>query len=146
MSLLEPTTSPASEAGLPLGEDARRPAESPTTWSYLRTLSGVPAPSTGTAPDWADDERLDELFSAWATAALAADVVTDRSFGPSEVPPPVDVVASVPEVEAPTYEPAVNDDVVDAPAGPQALPAWTRYDDEIIPRPRGRGRWGRGRR
>ena len=123
MSLTEHVP-PAFDAGSPLGAEGRRHVE-PSAWGYLRSLSAGPA----TAPEWADDERLDELFSAWAEAALAADVVTDRLVVPADdapvgnAPPPADV---------------------DLRAGQEALPVWSRSDDEVIPRRR--GRWGRRRR
>ena len=125
MSLTEPT-SPAFDAGRAVAPDALRLAGSPSTWSYLRSLSGDADPSPSGAPEWADDERLDDLFSAWAEAALAADVVTDRGFLADEPSP----ARPAPDLEATAYEP---------------LTAWSRSDDEIIPQRRRRG-WGRRRR
>lgn len=130
MSLTEHVP-PAFDAGSPLGAEGRRPAE-PSAWSHLRSLSAGPA----TAPEWADDERLDELFSAWAEAALATDVATDRPLVPGDDAPPA------PDVTV--YEPPAGGAEVDLRAGREALPVWSRSDDEVIPRRR--GRWGRRRR
>lgn len=134
MSLTE-HPSPAFDAGSPLGADGRRLAE-PSAWSYLRSLSAGPA----TAPEWADDERLDELFSAWAEAALEADVVTDRRLVPAGDAAP----APEPAPDGTVYEPSAGGADLDPLAAREALPVWSRSDDEVIPRRR--GRWGRRRR
>ena len=153
MSLTEPTTSTAYESGVPLGEDVRRPAESPTTWNYLRSLSGAPAAGSADAPGWADDERLDELFSAWAKAALAADVVTDRRFVPADeptfMPGPSPAGEAAPfdrSYEPPAFEGPAHEGAEIGPVRPEASQVWTPGDDDIIPRRRARGRWGFRRR
>jgi len=173
MSLTEPTTSPAHDTGGPL--DAPAPAHGglPSAWKYLRTLSGGvepdapdapgPAGRSATAPEWADDERLDELFSAWAEAALSADVIPDRSFMDGDEPRAWSAPAGEPAgIEPddggvrPAYPTSGAGEVDEAarPAGDdasQAFPAarpepvaWTRGDDDVIPSRR-RGRWLRRR-
>jgi hypothetical protein len=171
MSLTEPTARPAATGGAesPGGEPGRMPAESPRTWSHLRSLSdGQP----GDAQDWADDDRLDELFSAWAKAAVA----TDDAFAgvadaadepprpvpsePAEVRPDAGTLPAEREIapfvwpasewdegDADTASaPATTDTATPAAADPKAswepVSAWTRTDDDIIPKRR-RGRWGR---
>ena len=130
----------------------------------------LPALRTGPADagtDWADDKRLDELFSAWAEAALSADVISERRFMGEEpeatrpdvtepAPPPAPAPAPVEdrfEPEASSLSPldaAEADPPVVAPV-PSADPedrwepaqSWARGDDDIIPRARSRSRWRR---
>ena len=149
MSLIEPTAGPA---------------ESPRTSSRLRSLPAGPA---GVDPDWADDDRLDELFSAWASAAVATDATPDGfpaaaddrsrpvAAEPTEArPTEVRPTAATPSTRAemdpfawPTLEP--HDAFVDtasaadeARVAPPPATAWSRTDDDIIPARRRRGRRG----
>jgi hypothetical protein len=169
MSLTEHTARPAVAGDeAPADRPVRMPAESPGTWSQLRSLSVVRAEG---AADWADDDRLDELFSAWARAAVATDAGPDgfaaAADDPSRPAPaePTAVPAKGAPPTRPEREPAgwptldAHDahDAVDA--GPTAadearapekpVTAWSRTDDDIIPtRRRSRGghrRWGRRR-
>lgn len=132
--------------------------------------SAEPAPRPGpaeAATDWADDKRLDELFSAWAEAALSADVISERRFMGEEpeatrpdVTEPAPPPAPAPGPVEDRFEPEASwsspldasepDPAVVAPV-PSADPedrressqAWARGDDDIIPRARSRSRWRR---
>lgn len=165
MSLTEPTARPAAAGNeAPAGELVRTPAESPRPRSYLRSMNGGLADD---ARDWADDDRLDELFSAWAKAAVATDDTTagfsaadERSrpapTAPTEARPGAATVPAEPEIEPfarPTFAP--DDDfgvtptvtptvaaTVDPDVPWEPVTAWTRTEDDIIPQRR-RSRWGR---
>lgn len=152
-------------------DDGRNP------WAFVRSLpvpaAGVEAeaevsvPPGEQEPDWTEDERLDEVFSAWAAAALTAEVIAERRFLEDEpAPATVGVPASPPpdaEDDAGRFEADVasawfvDDQPVppalaghapsqvsqDAPShAPPPRQPWTRGDDDVIPRRR-RRRWGR---
>ena len=138
MSLTEPTARPAVTG------DA-----SPRTWSQLRSLSVGPAEG---AADWADDDRLDELFSAWARAAVATDPAPDGFAAADDSWPPVP--AEPTELDPPVHVAMARQHLArhrEVGRGPTVEPdepvtAWTRTDDDIIPTRRsGRRRWGRRR-
>lgn len=165
MSLTEPTARPAVAGDeAPADRPVPMPAESPRTWSQLRSLSVVPAEG---AADWADDDRLDELFSAWARAAVATDAgphgfaaADDPSRPAPAEPTAMPATGATPTRAEREPSPLPTLDALDAlDAGPSAadearapekpVTAWSRTDDDIIPTRRGsRGghhRWGRRR-
>lgn len=155
MSLTEPTARPAATGG---GET---PVGSPRPWSYLRSMNGG---QTDDARDWADDDRLDELFSAWARAAVATDdtpagFAADAGEQARPVPPQAieerptaPTLPAQPDVEPfawPTLGPdddfgiaATGAATVDSDTPWAPVTAWTRTDDDIIPKHR-KSRWGR---
>ena len=148
-----------------LTEPTAWPAESPRTSTRLRSLPAGPA---GVDPDWADDDRLDELFSAWARAAVATDATPagfaaaaddDRSRPVGAEPTEVRPTAATPPTRTemdpfawPTLEPddafvatatatATATAADEARAATPPAKAWSRADDDIIPARR-RGRRG----
>lgn len=161
MSLTEPTAwSAVTDDEAPADRSVRMPAESPERWSQLRSLSGGQA---NDVPDWTDDDRLDEMFSAWARAAVATDAVPggfaadedDRSrpvpAEPTEVRPTAvrPVPPGMKPIAGPSLEPDEAFDVKAtathrASVRDEPVTAWSRTDDDIIPERR-RGRWGRHR-
>lgn len=158
MSLIEPTARPAVEGDEGHADrPVRMPAESPRTWSQLRSLSVGPAEGD---PGWADDDRLDELFSAWAKAAVATDAAPDGFAAAGDPSPSGPAGPTGPAMGATPFEqgaepsawPALegDDDLVAGPtdagawAPEKPVTAWSRSDDDIIPARRGaRRRWGR---
>lgn len=160
MSFTEPTARPAvTDDPAAADRPVRVPAESPRAWSQLRSLSVGAAEGSA---DWADDDRLDELFSAWARAAVADDGAPARFAAaddqsrpvpaePAELDPPVHFAMARQHLarhrdvgRGPTLE---SDEAVAVGPTPADEPVteWTRTDDDIIPTRRGSRRWGRRR-
>ena len=136
---------PPTMAGPPADDPPPPPAED---------VDAIRSPA---APGWADDEVLDEAFAEWVPGppsdavaeerdmlagvepaeAVAEEFDIDAWLGPDEAEAPVDAPA-----EADPYE-AFVPPVVQPEAQPEPQPvmdaAWTRENDDLLPRGR-RGR------